>query len=105
VLRESTVECELRQLERELHGLEAEYNMFFAGQLAKLPNESRSHVDGAIRRWDRSYVQSHLDRFRFSTLRARYATFTGLWDRELRAREEGRTGPLGRRPTQLSEVA
>src|SRR4029079_1860268 len=32
--------------------------------------------------------------FRFQTLQSRYATFIDLWDRGLRAREEGRSGPF-----------
>ncbi len=91
---ETEVERELRRLEAELKKLEAEYNMYFAGQLPRPPFESRSRMDALIRRWDRSYIQSYSDRFRFNTLQARYAMFTDLWDRGLRAREEGRPGPF-----------
>ena len=39
------------------------------------------------------------DRFRFETLQSRFQKFIDLWDRGLRAREEGRPGPFGsRRP-------
>jgi hypothetical protein len=34
------------------------------------------------------------DKFRFQTLQARYQAFIDLWDRGLRAREEGRPGPF-----------
>src|SRR5207249_2426121 len=33
-------------------------------------------------------------KFRFSTLQSRYQTFIDLWDRGLKAREEGRPGPF-----------
>ena len=39
------------------------------------------------------------DRFRFTTLQSRYATFIDLWDRGLRAREEGRPGPFAQQRT------
>ncbi len=99
---ESEVQRELQLLEAELHKLEAEYNMFFAGQLPRPPWETRRHVETIIRRWDRGYIQSYADRFRFNTLQARYAAFVDLWDRGLRAREEGRPGPFTR-PSHATE--
>jgi len=85
----------LSQLSGELKKLESEYNQFFAGRLPRPPWETRSRVEGLMRRWDRqSFDASSVDRFRFQTLQARYATFADLWDRGLRAREEGRPGPF-----------
>ena len=37
-------------------------------------------------------------RFQFETLQRRYQTFVDLWDRGLRAREEGRPGPFAQPP-------
>jgi len=74
--------------------LEAEYNMFFAGRSPKPPWETRSRVDALIKQYDRSHIQNYGDRFRFLTLQSRYAAFVDLWDRGLRAREEGRSGPF-----------
>ena len=74
--------------------LEAEYNMFFSGRLPKPPWETRSRVDALVKQYDRSYIQNYGDRFRFLTLQSRYAAFVDLWDRGLRAREEGRSGPF-----------
>jgi len=88
------IERELRTLEAELKRLEAEYNMFFAGRLPRPPWETRTRVDAIIKRLDRTQPANYGDRFRFSTLQARYVTFIDLWDRGLRAREEGRPGPF-----------
>jgi hypothetical protein len=85
---------ELEVLEAELKRLEAEYNMFFAGRLPRPPWETRGRVDALVKRLDRTHLQSYGDRFRFSTLQSRFATFLDLWDRGLRAREEGRPGPF-----------
>ena len=74
--------------------LEAEYNMFFAGRLPRPPWETRGRVDAIVKRMDRMHLSNYGDRFRFTTLQARYATFIDLWDRGLRAREEGRPGPF-----------
>lgn len=88
------LERDLQTLEADLRRLEAEYNMFFAGRLPKPPWETRSRVDAMIKRCDRAHIQNYADRFRFSTLQTRYSTFVELWDRGLRAREEGRPGPF-----------
>jgi hypothetical protein len=85
---------ELQVLEAELKRLEAEYNMFFSGRLPRPPWDTRSRVDGIVKRLDRRHISNTGDRFRFTTLQSRYAAFTNLWDRGLRAREEGRPGPF-----------
>jgi len=89
------IDRELALLEAELRRLEAEYNMFFAGRLPRPPAETRRRVDQTIRRLDRATLTNYAERFRFSTLQARFIRFTELWDRGLRAREEGRPGPFG----------
>ncbi len=81
-------------LEAELKRLEAEYNMFFAGRLPRPPWETRTRVTELAKRLDRSPVANYGQRFRFSTIQARLATFIDLWDRGLRAKEEGKPGPL-----------
>ena len=90
----TSIQRDLDQLAAELRKLEIEYNMFFAGRLPRPPWETRGKVEAIVKRWDRAYIEIAVDRFRFSTLQARYATFIDLWDRALRAREEGRPGPL-----------
>ena len=82
------------RLESELKRLEAEYNMFFSGLLPKPPWETRGRVDSLVKQYDRAHIPNYSDRFRFTTLQSRYATFVDLWDRGLRAREEGRSGPF-----------
>jgi hypothetical protein len=93
----TTIDKDLKRLEVELKQLEAEYNMFFAGRLAKPPWETRSRVEALVKQYDRSHISNYGDRFRFSTLQSRYATLIDLWDRGMRAREEGRPGPFSQR--------
>ena len=50
-----------------------------------------------IKKLDRGVIQNYGDRFRFTTIQSRYAAFVDLWDRGLRAREEGRPGPFAQR--------
>jgi hypothetical protein len=94
----SNVQRDLQVLEAELKKLEAEYNMFFAGRLPRPPWETRGRVEAILKRWDRGVIETSVDRFRFQTLQARFAAFVDLWDRGLRAREEGRPGPFAPPP-------
>jgi len=89
---------ELKILEGELRQLEIEYNQYFAGRLPRPPVETRNRVSGLVRRLDRQHISNYAERFRFSTLQSRFQTFIDLWDRGLRAREEGRPGPFAQRP-------
>ncbi len=91
---QSEFERDLRLLESSIHQLESQYNMFFAGSLPKPPIEARSRVEALFRRYDRAYIQSYADRFRLSSLQTRFTRFCELWDRGIRAREEGRPGPF-----------
>lgn len=98
------IDRDLRRLEAELKQLEVEYNMFFAGRLPKPPWETRSRVEALVKQYDRAFIQNYGDRFRFQTLQSKFMTFADLWDRGLRAREEGRAGPFSqKRPDQPAE--
>ena len=100
---------DLLTLAAEIKRLEAEYNMFFAGRLPRPPWEARGRVEAMIKRHDRGHISSTADRFRFEMLQARFQKMIEVWDRGLRAREDGRPGPFakprpqapprGRRPT------
>ena len=92
------IDRELMVLTAELKRLEAEYNMFFAGRLPRPPWETRSRVEAMIKQIDRARIINTGDRFHFTTLQTRFAKFTDLWERGLRAREEGRPGPFAQPP-------
>ena len=80
----------MRQLEAELKRLEAEYNMFFAGRLPRLPWETRARVEAMVKRYDRLTTTNTAQKFRFGTLQARFIAFCELWERALQAKETGR---------------
>jgi hypothetical protein len=90
------LEREFQLLSTELRKLEGEYNMYFAGRTPRPPIESRGRVDQLFKRWDRRPLDSAATRFKLQTLQSRYSSFVDLWDRALRAREEGRPSPLYR---------
>ncbi len=99
------IERELQILESDLRKLEGEYNMYFSGRLPRPPWETRSRVEAMIKRLDRGIIQNYGDRFRFTTLQSRFSAFIDLWDRGLRAREEGRPGPFAQRPPAATKKA
>ena len=97
----ASIERDLMRIETDLKQLEAEYNMFFSGLLPRPPWETRGRVEALIKQCDRLHITNTGERFRFSTLQSRYAAFIELWDRGLKAREEGRPGPFAKvRPTE-----
>ena len=85
---------QLTALEADLKRLEAEYNMYFSGRLPRPPWETRARVEATAKRLDRIHIANYGIRFRFTTIQTRLSRFIDLWDRALRAREEGRAGPL-----------
>jgi hypothetical protein len=84
----------LSDLTADLKRLEAEYNMFFAGRLPRPPWETRNRVDAMIKRYDGGQITGTADRFRFEMLQTRFHKMLEVWDRGMRAREEGRAGPF-----------
>lgn len=95
---------EIDLLEVELKRLEAEYTMFFGGRLPRPPWETRRRVDTMVKRLDRMSPSNYGVRFRFTSLQSRFRAFADLWDRGLRAREEGRAGPFAQ-PRSIVERA
>ena len=91
---ETDVQRDLQVLTADLKRLEAEYNMFFAGRLPRPPWETRGRVEAMIKRYDRGHIGTTGDRFKFEMLQSRFRALADLWDRGLRAREEGRPGPF-----------
>jgi hypothetical protein len=81
-----------------LKKVEAEYTMYFSGRTGRPPIESRAALERAFKRFGRTPFDSPVTRFQFTTLQARYSSFSDLWDRGVRAREEGRGGPFMRQP-------
>jgi hypothetical protein len=89
---------DLQTLVAELKRLEAEYNGYFSGRERRPPFQTRSRVEALMKRLDRGGLETSIDRFRFQSLQARFQSFVELWDRGLRAREEGRPGPFRQAP-------
>jgi hypothetical protein len=86
-------EDDLDQLERMMHQLQIEWEKFFGGMEKKPPVELRGRVEVIIKRYAYTEIRNNTERFRYQTLTSRYNTFNELWNKRMRAIEEGR--PLG----------
>src|SRR5262245_28989214 len=99
---QTDIQKDLADLTADIKRLEAEYNMFFAGRLPRPPWETRNRVDAMIKRYDGGQLTSTADRFRFEMLQTRFQKMLEVWDRGMRAREEGRAGPFNAQRSRLA---
>jgi len=81
---------DLDRIDVMLRQLQVKWEMFFNGQEKKPPSELQTQVDVMIKRLSNSEIRNNGDRFRFQGLSSRFTTFHELWQKKLRAREEGR---------------
>ncbi len=84
---------DLVDIEEGIRKLQVEWEKFFGGVERRPPTVLRTRVENLIRRHMGSEMRNSTERFRYQTLTARYNTFNELWNKRLRALEEGR--PLG----------
>ncbi len=96
----SVLEEDLARIEEGTFKLQKEWDRFFAGQERKAPFEAKQRLDRLVRRYVGVEIRNNVERFRFQSLTARYNTLSDLWNRKLRAIEEGR--PLS--SVQLKQV-
>jgi hypothetical protein len=80
-------------LERMIRQIQIEWEKFFGGVEKKPPMDTRTRVEALIRKYAYAEIRNNTERFRYQTLSTRYATFNELWNKRLRAIEEGR--PVG----------
>jgi hypothetical protein len=89
---------DLVQIEEGIRRLQIEWDKFFAGVERKPPVELKGRIEALIRRHAFGEIRNNTQRFRYQTLTARYNTFNEMWNKRLRAIEEGRPW-TGARPT------
>jgi hypothetical protein len=84
------VEDDLDLLDKSIRQLQIEWEKFFGGVEKKPPVDQRTKLEILIRRYAGIEIRNNQDRFRYQSLTARYNTFNELWNKRLRALEEGR---------------
>jgi hypothetical protein len=81
---------DLDRIDTALRQLQVKWDLFFNGAEKKPPSELQTQVETLLRRYSNTEIRNNGDRFRFQGLTARFTTFNELWQKRLRAREEGR---------------
>jgi hypothetical protein len=81
---------DLDRIDVLMRQLQVKWELFFTGTEKKPPSELQTQLETLLKRHSNSEIRNNGDRFRFQGLSARYTTFNELWQKKLRAREEGR---------------
>jgi hypothetical protein len=93
---------DLDRLDVAIRRLQIAWDLFFAGAEKKPPLEMQGQVEAQVKRYANTEIRNNGERFRYQSLTARLASFTELWNKKLRAREEGKVfGMHGIRAEQL----
>ena len=104
-----TIEHELNEVERQISHLRIDFERFFSGELKLMPVQARRRLENVFRRLWGMEIERAADRFRLQALQDRCTSMSELWDKKLRAREEGRRLPpreaLGRAATPSDAAA
>jgi hypothetical protein len=97
---------DLDRIDVTIRQLQVKWDMFFSGAEKKPPAELQSQVETLIKRYANIEIRNNGDRFRYQGLSARYSTFNELWQKRLRAREEGKVfGMHGLKSEQMTPPA
>jgi hypothetical protein len=93
---------DLDKIDTTMRQLQVKWDLFFNGQEKKPPSDLQTRVENLIKQYANSEIRNNGERFRYQSLSARYTTFNELWQKRLRAREEGKAfGVHGLRAEQL----
>jgi hypothetical protein len=84
---------DIERLEQAIRLLKVQYDQYFAGVLNLPPFELRAEVEKLIRKYTHATFRKSSQRFYFNSLVSRFNTFSELWAKCLRLREEGRATP------------
>ena len=84
------LEQDIEDLEQSIRRLQIEWDKFFGGVEKTPPNQLKRQTEQLIRRHAGQEIRAAVLRFRYQSLTARYNTYNELWQKRLRAIEEGR---------------
>ncbi len=88
-----TTQANIEKLEQAIRLLKVQYDQYFAGVLKLPPFELRHEVERLIRQYSNVAIEKSSLRFYLNSLVTRFNTFSELWAKCLRLREEGRAMP------------
>ena len=80
----------ITKLEHDFQELAKEWERFFAGVVRVPPEKQRIAYGRQLRRIAEAGGLGSTDQFRFQQLQHKFSTYSAMWERMLREREEGR---------------
>lgn len=81
---------QIDRVSEEIDAFRVEFEKFFAGARQTPPEELRERIRGLLRRLRADPTTQLADNFRISQLEARFNSFSEMFNRRVREREEGR---------------
>jgi hypothetical protein len=81
---------QLTRLEDDIRRLRIEFDIFFNGGAKRPPYDTKGRVETLLKRLGDDRTLTYAQRYRYSSLAARYNAFRELWRRTMQGREEGR---------------
>lgn len=90
------LDSRLAQLAEGIEQFRVDTERFFNGGLSLPPEELRSRLQAMLRELRSMTLRAAADQYRLGTLEARFNSFSELFGRRLREREEGRGAPVPR---------
>lgn len=99
-----SVDDQLTRLEEDIRRLKIEFDVYFNGASKRPPYDTKGRVETVLKRLGDDRSLSFAERYRYTTLMARYNAFRDLWRRTMQGREEGRDLASAARATAKREA-
>src|SRR6185436_4115199 len=81
---------QLTRLEDDIRRVRIEFDIFFNGGAKRPPYDTKGCVETLLKRLGDDRTLTFAQRYRYTSLAARYNAFRDLWRRTMQGREEGR---------------
>ncbi len=94
------VDQELGNLEDGIRRLKIEYEIFFNGGSTRMPYDLRWRVESLIKKHGDNGNMTFAQRFRYNTLTAKFHSYSELWRRMIKNKEEGKAALLSSASTE-----
>jgi len=88
--KQPTPDEQLSRLEDDIRKLRIEFDIFFNGAAKRPPYDTKGRVETLLKRLGDDRTLTYAQRYRYTSLAARYNAFRDLWRRTMQGREEGR---------------
>ncbi len=100
-----TPDEQLTRLEDDIRRLRIEFDIFFNGGAKRPPYDTKGRVETILKRLGDDRTLTFAQRYRYTSLAARYNAFKELWRRTMQGREEGRDAVSAHRASVNKEAS